>query len=439
MNKHTDVVVIGGGFKGMMTAYGLRKKGLDVVIVEKGKLLGGFMAPIRWRELEVDKGPQYLDGINDSQKAILDEIMDGYEPLSSLDFSYSSFWNGVLTSGFAIPDYRSLPLQERAQILYETIANSGCSNNPNTISDMYFEVEPQTWKHIDRWCKKFLLSPAIELSPLNTRFSTFFGRKLLLDNETSIQLKLSPFLDGLLAAQKNSLEHGTYNLYPKGRSLGYFRSAFEQKLIENGVAVELESEVLEVSYSDKHLELKLDKNRAITAKRLYCAGPVESTEMLLLGDDTLKHFIYPVSQVFYLLEMAYESNLPFYVMNYDDVSVARITNFSKYAGKGEGGRSVICVEVPAATGSKIWNNTESHYPVVVNELAAMGVNVENVISHEAFRIPSTYRALRPEFGKAYEFFCERVTEKFGDLVHLLPPHLLTRASIMSDLQSRNIV
>ncbi len=439
MRTHWDAVVIGGGFKGMMTAHGLSSKGLNVTILEKGGLLGGFMAPINWRGVDIDKGPQFLDGMNISQKIILDEIMKQADPLTSLDFSYSSFWNGVVTPGFAIPDYRSLPLRERAMVLFETIACPTLITTPNTVEDLYSVSQPETLAHIDRWCKKFLLTPAAELSCLNTKFATFFGRKLLLNNDQSLILKELPALDALFAAKKQSVDHGTYNLYPKGKNMGYFRTVFESVLVNSDVDIKLKTEVLRIDLSGKGLAIHLDGGGVITANQLFCAGPIECTESLLLGGNIMRQVISPVSQVFYLIELPSEPDLPFYVMNYDDASIARVTNFTKYAGKGKNAGGIICVEVPAEINSEIWKNPEAHYPIVVSELADMGLNIEDSFFYQSFRIPSTYRVLKPNYIVEYEVVLRKIQEKFGGTVEVLTPHTLTRASIMADLQARAII
>lgn len=37
----TDVLIIGGGIAGILTAYFLKQKGIDYVLLEKGRILGG--------------------------------------------------------------------------------------------------------------------------------------------------------------------------------------------------------------------------------------------------------------------------------------------------------------------------------------------------------------------------------------------------------------
>ena len=43
-NIHTDVLVIGGGMAGLLTAYRLKQKGIDAVVVEKERICSGTTA-----------------------------------------------------------------------------------------------------------------------------------------------------------------------------------------------------------------------------------------------------------------------------------------------------------------------------------------------------------------------------------------------------------
>ena len=62
MDKNkTQWLILGGGFRSMVAAYALSKSGEKVVLVEKSHNLGGFMTPIKWKDFWIDKGPQFFD------------------------------------------------------------------------------------------------------------------------------------------------------------------------------------------------------------------------------------------------------------------------------------------------------------------------------------------------------------------------------------------
>lgn len=438
MTDTYDAVIVGGGFKGMMTAYGLTKQGMKVCIIEKGKQLGGFMSPMNWKGVDVDKGPQYLDGIGEQHKSILDDIMGDFEPLASLDFSYASYWNQQYTDGFALPDYRSLPLTDKATVLYESLNQQDADVEASNIAQLYSADQQTSFAYIDAWCKKFLRRKAEELSPLNRGITTFFGRKLLLDNELSLQLKEHPVLDDVLAANKKSLSHGTYNLYPEGRNLGYFREAFEHKLSDMGVSVHTETEINSVSPGNNSVAITAG-NTSMAAKTLYCTATLEVSEQLLTGNDSMSSYIAPVAQVFFLLESSVTPELPFYVMNYSAASVSRVTNFTAYANRSNDGRAILCVEVPTEIGSDLWQDPEQHVAVMMREIADMGINTSAITAHQAFKIPGTYRATLSGYEAALQTFMDDISNRYNGNIVLPTPHLLTRASIMHDLSALNIL
>ncbi|BBN81090.1 hypothetical protein PA25_10750 [Pseudoalteromonas sp. A25] len=436
-----DALVVGGGFKGMMAAYGLSKQGKSVAIVEATSELGGFLSPLVWKGAELDKGPQLLNGITEPQKTVLDDIMSGYEPLSEVESSYASYWNEKLTEGFAIPDYRALPVAQKSLVLYESLHQQSQSDKQfETISEEFLEHSPHSLEFFQNWCRKFLNTDASELSPINKSFVTFFGRKLLLDNELSLELKTMPLLDNVLAAEKISANFQTHNLYPKGRHLGYFREAFVSKLSDLGVKSLLNSRLVKVKNTEVGLNATIEGEQGsveLEVDNVFFTGTIESTEELLLGTNALAKCIKPVSQVFYYAELKQHQDLPFYTMNYSDDSIARVTYFSGYTADSENGNPIICVEVPASKDSSIWLDPDTHFTQVKKELLAMGIGM--VVDYKAFKVPSTYRLVLKGYEDVLANMQEKVLAQYGSRVTILTPHLLTRASIMSDLSAAGVL
>ena len=66
MNRY-DVAVIGAGLGGLQCAYILAKRGMKVVVVEKGQLLGGCIQTFARRGRKFDTGFHYVGGLDDGQ------------------------------------------------------------------------------------------------------------------------------------------------------------------------------------------------------------------------------------------------------------------------------------------------------------------------------------------------------------------------------------
>ena len=66
MEQATDYLVIGAGITGVSCAAALRAAGRDVLVIDKGRGIGGRMATRRVRldqgEISIDHGAQYLRG-----------------------------------------------------------------------------------------------------------------------------------------------------------------------------------------------------------------------------------------------------------------------------------------------------------------------------------------------------------------------------------------
>ena len=95
--------VIGAGFQGLISAYLLSQKGYAVTLIEKAPVLGGIMYSWEWNGFYVDKGVHLFDSIPKNLAEIITDVMDG--KVVSINFNYASVYNGVTTSGLAIPDF----------------------------------------------------------------------------------------------------------------------------------------------------------------------------------------------------------------------------------------------------------------------------------------------------------------------------------------------
>ena len=66
MNSY-DAAIIGAGLGGLQCAYILAKRGMKVVVVEKGQLLGGCIQTFARRGRKFDTGFHYVGGLDDGQ------------------------------------------------------------------------------------------------------------------------------------------------------------------------------------------------------------------------------------------------------------------------------------------------------------------------------------------------------------------------------------
>jgi hypothetical protein len=146
-----------------------------------------------------------------------------------------------------------------------------------------------------------------------------------------------------------------------------------------------------------------------------------------------------IPQVFYLIEADISDSLPYYVMDYSEHSLTRITNISAYSNKSKDGRSIICVEVPATIGGEIWNDPEAHFKTVKKELEEIGALNGEIYTFNGFKIPSTFNVPLKGYEDALASGLAAIKDRFGSSVVIPSPHLLTRAQIMRNLIELGVI
>ena len=90
--KKFDIIIIGSGYRALVTAYLALKKKKKILIISKSKNLLGIMSPITWQGGEFDKGYQFFDGIDIKQKDILMDFV-GSDVLHDFGFGAASLTN----------------------------------------------------------------------------------------------------------------------------------------------------------------------------------------------------------------------------------------------------------------------------------------------------------------------------------------------------------
>ena len=63
--NNKKIVIIGSGFRAMMTAFFCLRYTNDVSLISNNKNIHGIMSPIKWLGGNFDKGYHFFDGFND--------------------------------------------------------------------------------------------------------------------------------------------------------------------------------------------------------------------------------------------------------------------------------------------------------------------------------------------------------------------------------------
>ena len=428
----------------MVAAYAWAKEGYSVLLVEAIDKLGGFMSPIRWRDFWIDKGPQFFDNFEESDRAFFDEMV-GENILESIGFSYASYMNGTKTDHFAIPDWRTRgPEFVKAafsDLLAQRIAEPEPANALTNVGDVIARDGGALLSNdLSQLVEKFLRHAPDELGTPACQMVTLFGRKLFFDQSVSIDLKQSPIMDGLLAAEKATTGESRYNLYPKGTSLETVRLGMEQALRRAGVDIALGTKLEAI---DAGLHRCTVNGEAVEYGQIFFGGDCRDTEELLFGSTELRENTHLLPEIFHCFVVPTAAvDDAYYVMNYEPEHLStRITNFCNYMDACDAnGNGVVCIEQPVDLDSDDWNAPARNQERIFQEAREVGnIRCDSYHSAQSFAIPVTYKVPLAGFVDSWHAMQERVQTELGSDVILPDATTLTRKQTMDDLRQIGIL
>ena len=140
-----------------------------------------------------------------------------------------------------------------------------------------------------------MTSDAQALSKSAASMISFCGRKLLFDNELSINLKESPFLDNILAAQKlkifdSNIDNRRFNLYPSSSGMEEVRLGMIESLRRQGVKIFINCQIDILNSKDRSVKLSNGENLKFDQMFLGC--DVRESEKILFKSNQLEKNTY---------------------------------------------------------------------------------------------------------------------------------------------------
>ncbi|RED18279.1 NAD(P)/FAD-dependent oxidoreductase [Pontivivens insulae] len=445
MKTEYDWLVLGGGFRSIVAAYGLAKQGASVLLVEKSKQIGGFLSPIRWGDYWIDKGPQFFDNFEPDDVVLMNEML-GEGTLKDIGFSYSSYMAGQKDDRFAIPVWTHMG-EEFARNAFQGLFDLRVASNAvapgadaNFSDVLNYDGGPVLSEYLHKCTEKFLCANATELSTRATSVAPFMGRKVLFDGELSAKLKASPLLDDILAAPKAAAGEVRYNLYPKGESLEVVRVKLEEKLREIGVEIMLETAVEQFDGSRRVAKIG---NLDLQFGRVFLGPDLKDCERIILGTDRVAQKTDVLAEIFHCYSVPADSIYEtYYTVDYDLGHLSsRYTNFSHYMGSAlKDGLGVFCVEQPVLTDSAYWAEPEQVHDRIFAEAQAVGnVSCDTFVEAKSFRVPATYKVPRLGIDDAIASVRDSFADAFGDWMMIPDPFTLTRKQTIDDLRGIGVL
>ena len=196
---------------------------------------------------------------------------------------------------------------------------------------------------VQKLVKKFLTRDPADLSKASACMTTFNGRKLLFDNDLSLDLKQSTFLDSVLAAKKNDVQNAKldsdrFNFYPTKQGLEAVRAAMINALKRVHVTIVTETSIEGLDISNN--KAYLSGNNVISFDKVFLGCDVRDSEKLLFKEDTLTQKTHPGAEIMHCFEVNNaDVDEAYYMVDYDlSHKTSRVTNFCNYMEPARDGK-----------------------------------------------------------------------------------------------------
>jgi len=311
MTSH-DILIVGGGFAGIYSAWRLAQDGHKVALIEASDHLGGTMWSREWHGYLVDAGTHNLDLRSRIGAAFYEDIL-GKDLGESDRNEYASTTGQTITRGFEMPDLSVDDPDLCRSALQELSEMKTAPERPDSsdltgcIHSVYGE---QLGSALCGFARKVIGAPLDGLAADAFSSLGMLSRPKLGTDEEMIALKQAdPFFDARLGVTLNCTDprfvgRNTQRRigYPKTGSMRQFCISAEVRLRELGVHVLTQQRVSALEVSSDRIKVTTSGG-AIAGARLFWTLPDHGLLDLLGADIDLKSAAHPVGSAFFTFEV----------------------------------------------------------------------------------------------------------------------------------------
>jgi protoporphyrinogen oxidase len=416
-----SIVVVGGGFKGIVAAKYLSDQGAEVTLIEQGKKLGGIHFSIPWDGFQLDLGCHLFSNEDDRTTQLIFDLL-GEKPVA-ISPVVKSIYHGKPTVGIEYPDFTSLPSEQVAKCLLDLLEHTA-ANKSLILAKPALELNLESFltqrygtemaHAIDQSLQKMLLINSKELS--SVAFSAIPARRVSLVNpELASLLKTVPLFDELILkssaddpmryVKDKASGFETRCFYPAHGGMGAFSISSRQHLADIGVRIKTETAInkLERLGSDK-FNLSLDNSENIKCDYIFwTSGSQTLSDSLGLNIELSEH-THKVPMVLFYFDVPEDSIGPYsWVQNFDHDDLVYRASAPSTFGKGTApeGRAYVTAEVTTQHDSDIYLNPETYVRRVWQEVVKSGVSDSEIPDHyKIIKTPTSYKFPKASFAHA---------------------------------------
>lgn len=432
------VVIIGSGFRAMMTAFYTLNQTNDVSIISNSKNVHGVMGPINWLGGKFDKGYHFFDGFNNNNKKILEGIV-GKENLFNFGYGAATFTNNKIYPDHGIPYWpsKSILFCLNSLIQYFFLAFKKRDVKLRNYQDLLNTLPKNINKILQIACCRNTNLPSEKLSHLVSRYSHFlcYRQSILPDFFTNILKKINYF-DVRLASRRKTLDLDQISLYPKGKYIGFISEIMEEKLKKMGVNF-INSQEMKISMEENIMKLKFNES-STNVDYIFIVTELDNALNFFdekISDKQNNHY---VSQILYYFATDRLYSKYQYVHGNDiNIYTNRATNLSLYGERTENNEYVLSAEVPTNINSDIWNKSDEYKDKIWNELKKMGMVDKNqyYTHYKIFNLEKTLSVPLIDFENTLYKFKNLLSKKYSNKIYLPGIGTFTRNIFMESLNS----
>ncbi|TAJ24820.1 MAG: hypothetical protein EPO68_00925, partial [Planctomycetota bacterium] len=411
----SSVAVIGGGFRGIASAWLLRRAGHAVTLVEAAPAIGGLLRSTAWNGYWLDPGCHVFDNSDDDETtALLDLLGDAYHPI---EVRYASWIGARASEDSGVPRLDDLGAATSQRIVDECVAAARRPAEPARDLEQLFRARYGECAagHLAAAARKAYGCDARELAPLVADLGVF-RRVGIAPDAQALELKRDPRLDAIVAARPGADKLRFYrasagsrafrNYYPTGAGIGEFAARAHARLVELGVDVRTGCELAALALDARGARIELHERasgRRTSARcdRVHWALPPELLARSVAGAPALDAHVHGVPLLlFYFAIQSAAAGRYSYVNDYrPHTRVFRASCPGNYgSGNCPPGANYVCCEVPADRASELWTDAERLSGEIFAEARALGVHdAATARAAHVVRIPSALRLPTPSF------------------------------------------
>lgn len=391
-NPFSDVLIIGGGFAGLMAAISACRLGHSVRLVEASPRLGGVNNSIPWKGHALDLGCHLFANNDANTTQMLMELMPA--GVHGVNARLASWTAGRLSLDLEYPDFSQHPL--RCDIFSSLLDNAARKKHPLPPEASLKSL----WIHrfgdpgaqaLERALCALVRDQADALSA-DADPALPARRMMVCGQPLARLLKQLPQLDDCLLEVSGAdplrfAPSGTQavpfrTFYPKGGGMGAFTRQVQDWLQEQAVDIRLGAQVQSLRASRDGVEVQLSDDDILTGQALiWTAAPGTLANLLQAHAlaERLDKAVMKIPMVVVYFEVEPGSHTPTPCLDYvtcfaPDRLVYRVSSPTRWAPDvSPPGSAYIACEIPTEIGSPVWNSPQSHLARIWQEVCELGM------------------------------------------------------------------